>query len=43
MSGNVNYQPRKCSATNKLITAKDHAAVQVCCKSLIYTYKTQHQ
>ncbi len=23
------YIPRKCSATNRLITAKDHAAVQI--------------
>ncbi|KAJ1989321.1 40S ribosomal protein S21 [Dimargaris cristalligena] len=23
------YQPRKCSATNRLIPAKDHAAVQI--------------
>ncbi|XP_020254836.1 40S ribosomal protein S21-like [Asparagus officinalis] len=23
------YVPRKCSATNRLITAKDHAAVQI--------------
>ncbi|RIA96356.1 ribosomal protein S21e [Glomus cerebriforme] len=23
------YQPRKCSATNRLITAKDHASVQI--------------
>ncbi|KAJ1929318.1 40S ribosomal protein S21 [Tieghemiomyces parasiticus] len=23
------YLPRKCSATNRLITAKDHAAVQI--------------
>ena len=23
------YIPRKCSATNRLITAKDHASVQI--------------
>jgi len=23
------YRPRKCSATNRLITAKDHASVQI--------------
>jgi len=28
-SDTISYMPRKCSATNRLITAKDHASVQI--------------